>query len=97
MGSIGHYIFRTALGTFLQVLVSVTGLPGITQTLRDIGSNHGQSIRVLGPLAGAHPAARLIPYLALTAASGLGHWGISRGLTLEPPGARVANLADRTQ
>lgn len=97
MGSIGHYTFRTALGTFLRVLVSVTALPGITQALRDIGSNHGQSIRVLGPLAGAHPAALLIPYLALTAASGFGHWGISRGLTIEPPSARVANLAGQTQ
>jgi lipopolysaccharide export system permease protein len=46
MGSIGRYIFRTTLGAFLVVLVSVTALMWITQALRDIDlmTNQGQSI-----------------------------------------------------
>jgi lipopolysaccharide export system permease protein len=46
MGSIGRYIFRTTLGAFLVVLVSVTTLMWITQALRDIDlmTNQGQSI-----------------------------------------------------
>jgi lipopolysaccharide export system permease protein len=46
MGSIGRYIFRTTLGAFLVVLVSITALMWITQALRDIDlmTNQGQSI-----------------------------------------------------
>jgi lipopolysaccharide export system permease protein len=46
MGSIGRYIFRTTLGAFLVVLVSVTTLMWITQALRDIDlmTNEGQSV-----------------------------------------------------
>jgi lipopolysaccharide export system permease protein len=46
MGSIGRYIFRTTLGAFLVVLVSVTALMWITQALRDIDlmTNQGQGI-----------------------------------------------------
>jgi lipopolysaccharide export system permease protein len=48
MGSIGRYIFRTALGAFLVICVSVTALMWITQALRDIDlmTNQGQSIFV---------------------------------------------------
>ena len=35
MGSIGRYIFRTTLGAFLLVLVSLTALIWVTQALRD--------------------------------------------------------------
>jgi lipopolysaccharide export system permease protein len=46
MGSIGRYIFRTTLGAFLVVLVSVTALMWITQALRDIDlvTNQGQGL-----------------------------------------------------
>src|ERR1700681_2131531 len=46
MGSIGRYIFRTTLGAFLVVLISVTTLMWITQALRDIDlmTNQGQGI-----------------------------------------------------
>jgi lipopolysaccharide export system permease protein len=46
MGSIGRYIFRTTLGAFLVVLISVTTLMWITQALRDVDlmTNQGQSI-----------------------------------------------------
>ena len=46
MGSIGRYIFRTTLGAFLLVLVSVTTLMWITQALRDIDlmTNEGQGV-----------------------------------------------------
>jgi lipopolysaccharide export system permease protein len=46
MGSIGRYIFRTTLGAFLVVLVSVTTLMWITQALRDIDlmTNQGQGL-----------------------------------------------------
>jgi lipopolysaccharide export system permease protein len=46
MGSIGSYIFRTTLGAFVVVLVSVTTLMWITQALRDIDlmTNQGQNI-----------------------------------------------------
>jgi lipopolysaccharide export system permease protein len=48
MGSIGRYIFRTTIGAFLVVCVSVTALMWITQALRDIDlmTNQGQSILV---------------------------------------------------
>jgi len=46
MGSIGRYIFRTTLGAFLVVLISVTTLMWITQALRDIDlmTNQGQGL-----------------------------------------------------
>ena len=46
MGSIGRYIFRTTMGAFLMVLVSVTVLMWITQALRniDLMTNQGQTI-----------------------------------------------------
>jgi lipopolysaccharide export system permease protein len=46
MGSIGRYIFRTTLGAFLVVLISVTTLMWITQALRDIDlmTNQGQGV-----------------------------------------------------
>jgi lipopolysaccharide export system permease protein len=46
MGSIGRYIFRTTLGAFLVVLISVTTLMWITQALRDFDlmTNQGQGI-----------------------------------------------------
>ena len=46
MGSIGRYIFRTTLGAFLVVLVSVTTLIWITQAFRDIDlmTHEGQSV-----------------------------------------------------
>jgi lipopolysaccharide export system permease protein len=46
MGSIGRYTFRTTLGAFLVVLISVTTLMWITQALRDIDlmTNQGQGI-----------------------------------------------------
>ncbi len=48
MGSIGRYIFRTTLGAFLVVCISVTALMWITQALRDIDlmTNQGQSVFV---------------------------------------------------
>jgi len=48
MGSIGRYIFRTTLGAFLVVCISVTALMWITQALRDIDlmTNQGQSVLV---------------------------------------------------
>ena len=48
MGSIGRYIFRTTLGAFLVVLVSLTGVIWITQALRDIDlmTNQGQTVLV---------------------------------------------------
>jgi lipopolysaccharide export system permease protein len=46
MGSIGRYTFRTTLGAFLVVLISVTTLMWITQALRDFDlmTNQGQGI-----------------------------------------------------
>ena len=48
MGSIGRYIFRTTLGAFLVVLISVTLLMWITQALRniDLMTSQGQTILV---------------------------------------------------
>lgn len=62
MGSIGRYIFRTTLGAFLVVLVSVTTLMWITQALRDIDlmTNEGQSILVFVGITGL-----IIPLLIL--------------------------------
>lgn len=46
MGSIGRYIFRTTLGAFVVVLVSVTTLIWITQAFRDIDlmTHEGQGL-----------------------------------------------------
>jgi lipopolysaccharide export system permease protein len=54
MGSIGRYIFRTTLGAFLLVLISVTTLMWITQALRDIDlmTNEGQGILTFVGLTG---------------------------------------------
>jgi lipopolysaccharide export system permease protein len=48
MGSIGRYIFRTTLGAFLIVLISLTAVIWVTQALRDIDimTSQGQSILV---------------------------------------------------
>ena len=62
MGSIGRYIFRTTLGAFLLVLVSVTTLMWITQALRDIDlmTNEGQGILTFVGLTGL-----IIPLLVM--------------------------------
>ncbi len=54
MGSIGRYIFRTTLGAFVVICVSVTALMWITQALRDIDlmTNQGQSIFVFVGITG---------------------------------------------
>ena len=46
MGSIDRYIFRTTLGSFAVVLISLTGVIWITQALRDIDlmTSQGQTI-----------------------------------------------------
>src|SRR6476619_7149465 len=46
MGSIDKYIFRTTLGSFAVVLVSLTGVIWITQALRgiDLMTSQGQTI-----------------------------------------------------
>lgn len=48
MGSIGVYIFRTTLGAFFLVLISLTSVIWITQALRDVDlmTNRGQSVFV---------------------------------------------------
>jgi lipopolysaccharide export system permease protein len=62
MGSIGRYIFRTTLGAFLVVLVSVTALMWITQALRDVDlmTNQGQGILTFLGLTGL-----IIPLLVM--------------------------------
>jgi lipopolysaccharide export system permease protein len=62
MGSIGRYIFRTTLGAFLVVLVSVTTLMWITQALRDIDlmTNQGQGVLTFVGLTGL-----IIPLLVM--------------------------------
>src|SRR5436309_3164691 len=54
MGSIGRYIFRSTLGAFVVVCVSVTALMWITQALRDVDlmTNQGQSIFVFIGITG---------------------------------------------
>jgi hypothetical protein len=90
MGSIGRYIFRTTLGAFLVVLVSVTTLMWITQASRGfVGMPAGTRV----------PAALLVPYGALIAASAFGYWGISGGLIIEPPAFivdAITGLMERT-
>src|SRR5207244_5364511 len=59
--AIDRYIFRTTLGAFLLVLVSLTGIIWITQALREIDlvTNQGQTILVFLGIT-----ALLIPILA---------------------------------
>jgi lipopolysaccharide export system permease protein len=47
MGSIGRYIFRTTLGAFILVLVSLTGAIWVTQALRDVDLMTGQGQTIL--------------------------------------------------
>jgi lipopolysaccharide export system permease protein len=65
MGSISRYIFRTTLGAFLIVLISLTMVIWVTQALRDIDimTNQGQSILVFIGITGL-----LIPMLMLVIA-----------------------------
>jgi lipopolysaccharide export system permease protein len=65
MGSIGRYIFRTTLGAFLVVLVSLTAVIWVTQALRDIDiiTNQGQTILVFVGVTGL-----IIPLLVLVIA-----------------------------
>jgi lipopolysaccharide export system permease protein len=54
MGAIGRYIFRSTLGAFVIICVSVTALMWITQALRDVDlmTNQGQSIFVFIGITG---------------------------------------------
>jgi lipopolysaccharide export system permease protein len=65
MGSITRYIFRTTLGAFLVVLVSLTALIWVTQALRDIDlmTNQGQSILIFIAITGL-----IVPLLVLVIA-----------------------------
>ncbi|HEY6860551.1 MAG TPA: LPS export ABC transporter permease LptF [Pseudolabrys sp.] len=65
MGSISRYIFRTTLGAFLVVLISLTAVIWVTQALRDIDiiTNQGQSILVFVGITGL-----IIPLLVLVIA-----------------------------
>jgi len=65
MGSIGLYIFRTTLGAFLIVLISLTAVIWVTQALRDIDimTSQGQSILVFVGITSL-----LIPMLVLVIA-----------------------------
>ena len=65
MGSISRYIFRTTLGAFLIVLVSLTAVIWVTQALRDIDimTNQGQTILVFVGITGL-----IIPLLILVIA-----------------------------
>jgi lipopolysaccharide export system permease protein len=63
MRAIDRYIFRTTFGTFLVVMVSLTGIIWITHALRDIDliTNKGQTILVfLGITAMLIPALLLV-------------------------------------
>src|SRR5262245_3028408 len=65
MGSIGSYIFRTALGAFLVVLISLTAVIWVTQALRDIDlmTNQGQTVLVFIGITGL-----IIPLLVMVIA-----------------------------
>jgi len=65
MGSINGYIFRTTLGAFLIVLVSLTAVIWVTQALRDIDimTRQGQTILVFVGITGL-----IIPLLVLVIA-----------------------------
>jgi lipopolysaccharide export system permease protein len=62
MGSIGQYIFRSTLGAFILVLVSLTATIWITQALRDVDlmTNRGQSVFVFIGITSL-----IIPHLVL--------------------------------
>ncbi len=62
MGSIGRYIFRTTLGGFLLILVTLTVLIWVTQALRDFDlmTNQGQTVLVFIGLTGL-----IIPLLVM--------------------------------
>jgi lipopolysaccharide export system permease protein len=65
MGSINRYIFRTTLGAFLVVLVSLTAVIWVTQALHDIDimTSQGQTILVFIGITGL-----IIPLLVLVIA-----------------------------
>ena len=65
MGSISRYIFRTTLGAFLLVLVSLTAVIWVTQALRDIDlmTSQGQNILVFVGITGL-----IVPLLILVIA-----------------------------
>jgi lipopolysaccharide export system permease protein len=65
MGSIGQYIFRSTLGAFILILVSLTATIWITQALRDVDlmTNRGQTILVFVGITGL-----VIPFLILVIA-----------------------------
>ena len=65
MGSIGSYIFRTTVGAFLVVLISLTAVIWVTQALRDFDlmTNQGQTILVFIGITGL-----IIPLLVLVIA-----------------------------
>jgi len=65
MGSIGSYIFRTTIGAFLVVLVSLTAVIWVTQALRDIDlmTNQGQTVLVFIGITGL-----IIPLLVMVIA-----------------------------
>ena len=65
MGSIGSYIFRTTMGAFLVVLVSLTAVIWVTQALRDFDliTSQGQNILVFIGITGL-----IIPLLILVIA-----------------------------
>jgi lipopolysaccharide export system permease protein len=62
MGSIGRYIFRTTLGAFLMVIISLTALIWVTQALREIElmTNQGQTALVFMQIT-----ALIIPHLVV--------------------------------
>jgi lipopolysaccharide export system permease protein len=65
MGSISRYIFRTTIGAFLVILVSLTAVIWVTQALHDIDliTSQGQSILVFVSITGL-----IIPLLVLVIA-----------------------------
>lgn len=65
MGSIDRYIFRTTLGAFLMILVSLTSIIWVTQALRDIDlmTSQGQTILTFIGITGL-----VIPQLVLVIA-----------------------------
>jgi hypothetical protein len=71
--------------------MSLLGAIGAIGMVRGVG--------FVGTIVGTRsPAALLLPYLALALALGLGAWGISRGLIIEPPafiGDAVSALVER--
>ena len=65
MGALGRYIFRTTMGAFLLVLISLTAVIWITQALRDIDlmTSQGQTILVFFGMT-----ALIIPQLVMVIA-----------------------------